>query len=112
MDKQSILVGLILSAMVMPVFADDAEHNPTANKIKHQLIKSLKKNQFALSGYCDVFLYMRHITDNQSEVRKITSTGSSNQCREIKRHIKIGKRYPYQQPEYIIRIQIEEKHLW
>ena len=112
MNKLSIWLGLILSITVMTAFADDTESNPTAKKIKHQLVKELKKNQFSLSGYCDVFIYMRHLTDKKAEIRKITSTGSSSKCRQIKQYIKVGKKYSYQQPEYMIRIHIEEKHLW
>ncbi|NAW68796.1 hypothetical protein CAG54_02110 [Vibrio sp. V27_P1S3P104] len=111
MIKKSVMLGLILSSMVMSAFADDAETNPTAKKIKQQLIKQLKKDQFSLSGYCDVFIYMRHVTAKKAEVRKATSTGSSHQCKEIEQLIRVGKKYSYQQPEYIIRIHIEDRHL-
>ncbi|MGR5237803.1 hypothetical protein [Vibrio alfacsensis] len=100
------VVTLIIFLMANTVsYADDAETNPLAKKIKSKLQTAVNKKFDDYQGYCDVMIEMEH-KGKQASIKRIRGSGDHAVCKYVKSKLKVGKRYRYTFPEIYIRLHI------
>ncbi len=100
--KSHLLIFLTLFS-ASSIAIDDAERNSIAKKLKQRVVKELSKQE--LEGYCDLFIEFSH-DDRYAKVKKVRGTGDHKVCKAVKKIIKRGQRFKYQQPEKYIRIHV------
>jgi len=97
---------ILLMAFTAVSWADDAETNFVAKKIKSKVIKSIKKaDGHDYEGYCDLMIEMRH-KGRMAFIHRISSSGDYNLCKLSKRSLKKGMKFKYEEKEKFIRIHI------
>ena len=100
--KQLVLISFLFSSLA---YGDDASINPVANKIKSDVLKTLKGKGFDdYEGFCDLMLEMRH-HKSYTKVHRIKTIGDAKLCKVAKRAVP-SKQYRFVNHEKFIRIQI------
>jgi len=94
----------LLFFLTLPAFADDAESNALAKKLKVIIQKQISNK--GLNGYCDLFIEMTH-QDSVAIVKRVSSTGDYQLCKSSKKSLRIGESFTYVVPEKYIRLHIE-----
>lgn len=103
-------LNLILSAALLstqPSFADDAQTNVVARRIKAQVVKALMRQNIRSNGVCDIFIEMEHLNNTHASIVSMTTRGNRMLCQQVKQAIRPGTKYRYQIPEKILIIQID-----
>ncbi len=97
----SILI--LVTSSVFGYDVDDSSWNKVAKAIKKQVVK--KTNAYKGIGHCNLIFYMEH-EERYAKVTRVVSTGDKGLCNLGKRAIKTGRKFKYDVPEKLIRIQI------
>ena len=86
--------------------SDDAEFNPIAKKLKAKILTEIK-HDIQLSGFCDVYIYMKH-NGEKAVISKVKTSGDYKLCKASKKAIKLNKTFNYTKAEMMIRIHISK----
>ncbi|MGR5472017.1 hypothetical protein ACPV5T_02645 [Vibrio astriarenae] len=98
-------IMITLFVFTQGAWADDAEHNATARKIKTKLEKALRKQTFEDNTYCDVMIEMEH-SHKYARIKRVSARGDHQLCKQSKHWLVQGKKFRYTETEKFIRLHL------